>query len=87
VGPRRAPGRLPRNPIGDEVEQNALRIASVWLPSVRVEGQDVVAGTDVIHLEADIHALADNPNGFAKDEFVPYMQIAYEIAPAAGGRR
>jgi uncharacterized protein involved in high-affinity Fe2+ transport len=72
-------------PIGEEVEQNALRIAAVWLPSVRVEGQGVIAGTDVIHLEADVHALADNPNGFAKDEFVPYLQIAYEIAPAAGG--
>jgi uncharacterized protein involved in high-affinity Fe2+ transport len=71
-------------PIGDD-ERNALRIAAVWLPSVRVEGQAVVAGTDVIHLEADVHALADNPNGFAKDEFVPYLQIAYEISPAAGG--
>jgi uncharacterized protein involved in high-affinity Fe2+ transport len=72
-------------PIGEDIERNHLRIAAVWLPSVLVEGQTVTAGTDIIHLEADVHALADNPNGLAMDEFVPYLEIAYEIAPAAGG--
>jgi periplasmic iron binding protein len=72
-------------PIGEEVERNSLRVAAVWLPSVQVEGQVVTAGTDVIHLEADVHATAGNPNGLAKDEFVPYLQIAYEVVPAAGG--
>ncbi len=41
---------------------------------------------DVIHLEADIHATADNPNGFARDEFVPYLKVHYEILPAGGGK-
>ena len=43
------------------------------------------AGSDVIHLEADIHATEGNANGFAKDEFVPYLKIRYAITPADGG--
>ncbi len=39
----------------------------------------------MIHLEADIKATEDNPNGFAKDEFVPYLKVAYAIVPASGG--
>ena len=41
--------------------------------------------TDLIHLEADVKATQDNPNGFAKDEFVPYLKIAYSVVPAKGG--
>lgn len=68
-------------PIGDEVNHDAagLRIAAVWLPGVTMEGGKPVAGTDVIHLEADVHAMEGNRNGFARDEFVPYLKIAYEV--------
>jgi hypothetical protein len=72
-------------PIGEEIQRNHLQIAAVWLPSVRVDGQEVTAGTDLIHLEADVHALAENPNGLALGEFVPYLKIDYAIVPAAGG--
>jgi periplasmic iron binding protein len=72
-------------PIGDEQEQNHLRIRAVWLPSVEVEGMKVLAGTDVIHLEADIHATRGNPNGFGLDEFVPYLVVTYSIQPVSGG--
>jgi uncharacterized protein involved in high-affinity Fe2+ transport len=73
-------------PIGDEVLKNHLRIAAVWLPPIAMGGMPAMpAGGDVIHLEADIHATEGNPNGFAKDEFVPYMKIRYAITPAAGG--
>lgn len=72
-------------PIGEEVERNGLRIAAVWMPSVEVEDQKIVSGSDVIHLEADVHATEGNPNGFALGEFVPYLKISYTIEPAAGG--
>jgi periplasmic iron binding protein len=72
-------------PIGDAVEQNHMRIQAVWLPPVAVEGLPALMGADVIHLEADIHATAGNPNGFAKDEFVPYLKVAYLIVPRDGG--
>jgi periplasmic iron binding protein len=73
------------HPIGDPQERNHMRIAAVWLPSVAVEGMPDMPGADLIHLEADVHATEGNPNGFAKDEFVPYLKIAYEIIPRAGG--
>jgi uncharacterized protein involved in high-affinity Fe2+ transport len=74
-------------PIGEQVERDGMRIAAVWLPSVEFEGggAPVVSGSDVIHLEADIHALAGNPNGFAEDEFVPYLVISYRVVPASRG--
>ena len=63
-----------------------MRIAAVWLPPIAMEGMPATsAGGDVIHLEADIHATEGNPNGFAKDEFVPYLKIRYAID--AGRRR
>jgi len=71
-------------PIGDEVEQNHLRIAAVWLPAVHLAGEPASAD-DVIHLEADVRSTEGNPNGFAKDEFVPYLVIRYTIQPSKGG--
>jgi uncharacterized protein involved in high-affinity Fe2+ transport len=71
-------------PIGDEVERNGMRIAAVWLPPVAMDGS-MVGGSDVIHLEADVKAIEGNPHGFALGEFVPYLKVAYTIAPAGGG--
>lgn len=79
-------GSFREYPIGDEVLLNHLRIAAVWLPPIAMEGMPATsAGGDVIHLEADVHATEGNPNGFAKDEFVPYLKIRYAIRPADGG--
>ncbi len=72
-------------PIGDEMVKNAVQVAAVWLPSVQMEGMGGLSDSDVIHLEADVRATEGNPNGFAKDEFVPYLKIAYTISPAGGG--
>lgn len=69
--------------IGDEVVRNHMTIAAVWLPPVGMAGMPAPSD-DVIHLEADVHATADNPNGFAKDEFVPYMKVRYELSDSAG---
>jgi periplasmic iron binding protein len=82
VPPR--PGSL-EHPIGDDVVKHHINIAAVWLPAVGMAGMPEPL-SDVIHLEADIHATADNPNGFAKDEFVPYLKIKYELSDAKGGK-
>jgi uncharacterized protein involved in high-affinity Fe2+ transport len=74
-------------PIGDEVVKDHMRIAAVWLPPIAMEMEGMPpmsAGGDLIHLEADIHATEENPNGFARDEFVPYLKIRYTITPAGG---
>ncbi len=72
-------------PIGDEMVKNAMQVAAVWLPSVRMEGMESLSDPALIHLEADVRATEGNPNGFAKDEFVPYLKIAFTISPAGGG--
>jgi len=37
------------------------------------------SGGDMIHLEADIHATADNPYGYADGAWVPYLTVAYAL--------
>ncbi len=61
-----------------------MLIKAVWLPPVQMEEMEFPTSTHLIHLEADIHATEGNRNGFAKDEFVPYLVIHYTIAPADG---
>jgi periplasmic iron binding protein len=68
-------------PIGEPVEKNGLRVAAVYLQGVvmdPVTGDCGPADADV-HLEADIHALKANPNGFAAGEWVPYLGVSYEL--------
>src|SRR5262245_30145221 len=68
-------------PIGDDVERNHMRIAAVWLPPVQIEGMNGPAPSDMIHIEADIHATAENLNGCALNEFIPYLTVRYAIVP------
>ena len=84
--PTSAPGALRpagfrEYPIGDEVERNQMRIAAVWLPPVQMEGMAGPASSDLIHIEADIHATEGNRNGCPKDEFIPYLTVSYAIVP------
>jgi uncharacterized protein involved in high-affinity Fe2+ transport len=67
------------------VVKNHMTVAAVWLPSVGMAGMPEPS-SDVIHLEADVRATADNPNGFAKDEFVPYLKIRYDLIDPASGK-
>ncbi len=69
------------HPIGDEVIKNHIQVAAVWLDAVGMAGMPT-PGNDIIHVEADIHATAENPNGFAKDEFVPYLKVKYKVIDA-----
>jgi periplasmic iron binding protein len=68
-------------PIGDDVERNQMRIAAVWLPPVQMEGMSGPTPSDMIHIEADIHATEGNKNGCPKDEFIPYLNVHYAIEP------
>ena len=72
-------------PIGDEVERNQIRVAAVWLPAVMMDNMPSDPTMHPIHIEADVKAAENNANGFAKDEKIPYLKIAYAVVPAAGG--
>ena len=77
----RQPAGFREYPIGDEFQKNEMLIKAVWLPPVQMEVMDGPTSANLIHLEADIHATEGNRNGFAKDEFVPYLVIHYTIVP------
>jgi len=83
----RPPAGFREYPIGDDVERNQIRIAAVYLPPVQMEGMTDTSSSALIHLEADIHATEGNRNGFAKDEFVPYLRVHYTIVPAGVSER
>jgi uncharacterized protein involved in high-affinity Fe2+ transport len=67
-------------PIGQPIERDGMEIGAVYLQSVVMEPMlpGMSADTD-IHLEADIHALKDNPNGFGPGDWVPYLGITYRL--------
>jgi hypothetical protein len=66
-----------------ETERNGMLITAVWLPPIQMEDQQLPQHTHVIHLEADIHALPGNKNGFGMGAWIPYLTVTYEIRPVA----
>lgn len=67
--------------IGDPRILNGMEIAAVYLQPVEMEpaGMMRAAAESDIHLEADIHAGADNRNGFAKGNWIPHLVVQYEL--------
>jgi uncharacterized protein involved in high-affinity Fe2+ transport len=66
-------------PIGEPVEKNGMEIAAVYLQAVTMEPNQPGMTPADIHLEADIHAIKGNNNGFAEGEWMPYLGITYHI--------
>ncbi|HLA35114.1 MAG TPA: iron transporter [Rhodocyclaceae bacterium] len=69
-------------PIGVPQQRAGMEIAAVYLQPIEMEPEGMmrkVAESD-IHIEADIHALANNPHGFEEGAWVPYLVIKYEVA-------
>lgn len=62
-------------PLGQPVIKNGMEIQGVYLQPITMdteEGQHAMSHLPAdkadIHLEADIHAVEDNPNGFAEGD-------------------
>ena len=73
-------------PIGKPVDAAGMEIGAVYLQPIMMDPPAIMAPaakTD-IHLEADIHALANNPNGFAEGDWMPYLQITYKLTKEGG---
>lgn len=68
-------------PIGEPVLAGGLEVAAVYLQPIEMDPPGMMrdAAQSDVHLEADIQATADNPNGFSEGDWVPYLQIAYEL--------
>jgi len=76
-------------PIGAPQQGHGMEIGAVYLQPVAMEPGDMMrkAVDSDVHMEADIHALADNPNGFAEGEWIPYLLVKYEITRQGGSKK
>lgn len=74
-------------PIGEPVLANGMEIAAVYLQPIEMEPAGMMrpAAESDIHIEADIHALADSPHGLAEGDWVPYLNIHYTLTNTASG--
>lgn len=80
--------KLKEYPAGEEKEINHMKIAAVYLKPIDMEprGTDLPASQADIHLEADIHALKGNPNGFGAGEWIPYLTVKYNLVNTDTGK-
>jgi periplasmic iron binding protein len=74
-------------PIGTPQNIAGMEVAAVYLQAVEMEpeGHMRKATESDIHLEADIHALASNPNGFAEGMWMPYLLVKFELTKLPDG--
>lgn len=76
-----APGAAREYYIGGPVKTHDMEIVGNYLTGIEMAPMPpgMVHGPDVIHVEADVHATADNPNGFADGAWIPYLSVDYTI--------
>ncbi len=76
-------------PIGEPIKMNEMEIAAVYLEPIDMEprGMGLAAAQSDIHLEADIHAIEGNKNGFGKGEWMPYLTISYKLVNTDTGAK
>ncbi|MDN5787110.1 iron transporter [Pseudorhodobacter sp.] len=76
------PAAATEYPIGEPQNGGGLEVGAVYLQPIVMDpaGMMAPAADSDIHLEADVHALAGNPNGLAEGEWAPYLQISYQLS-------
>jgi uncharacterized protein involved in high-affinity Fe2+ transport len=68
--------------VGGPVHQHDMEIVANYLVGIEMAPMTPdmpMAGPDIIHLEADVHATADNVYGYPDGAWVPYLTIAYTL--------
>ncbi|MDR9804668.1 iron transporter [Rhizobium hidalgonense] len=75
-------------PVGSPQIEAGMEVAAVYLQPVEMEppGMMLLAADSDIHLEADIHATAENRNGFAEGDWVPNLHVEYKVRNIDSGR-
>jgi uncharacterized protein involved in high-affinity Fe2+ transport len=73
--------------IGGPVKQADMEIVANYLKGIQMAPMpgvmtDMAESGDAIHLEADIHATADNPYGYPDGAWVPYLRVDYDLKKA-----
>jgi uncharacterized protein involved in high-affinity Fe2+ transport len=67
--------------VGGPVEKEDMEIVANYLVGVEMAPmtESMAHGPDVIHLEADVHATADNKNGYPDGAWIAYLTIDYAV--------
>ena len=67
--------------VGGPVQKNDMEIVANYLLGIEMAPMlpNMAHGSDVIHLEADVHATADNSHGYPDGAWIAYLTIAYTI--------
>lgn len=68
-------------PIGKPLNAGGMEINTVYLQPITMEPAGMMrdAAKSDIHLEADIHAIKNNPNGYAEGDWIPGLEITYKL--------
>ncbi|MCA3865782.1 MAG: iron transporter, partial [Burkholderia sp.] len=68
-------------PIGKQQIQGGMEIGAVYLQPITMDPEGMMrkASDSDVHLEADIHAVKNNPTGFAEGDWMPYLQVTYKL--------
>ncbi|UBX49553.1 iron transporter [Providencia alcalifaciens] len=73
-------------PLGQPVIKNGMEIQGVYLQPITMdtgEGHQKMSHLPAdkadVHLEADIRAVEENPNGFAEGDWMPYLTVEYTV--------
>lgn len=71
-------------PIGQPHVEGGMEVAAVYLQPIQMEPAGMMrdAKKSDVHLEADIHAVKDNVNGFGEGAWVPGLAIRYKLTKA-----
>ena len=74
-------------PIGAPQNVAGMEIGAVYLQPIEMEPEGHMhrAAESDIHLEADIHALDSNPNGYPEGSWIPFLLVKYELTKLPGG--
>jgi uncharacterized protein involved in high-affinity Fe2+ transport len=69
-------------PIGQPHVEGGMEVAAVYLQPIEMEPVGMMRDAKIsdIHLEADIHAVKGNRNGFGEGDWMPNLVVRYQIS-------
>ncbi len=79
-----APLAAKEYPVGEPKNVAGMEIGAVYLQPIEMEPAGMMrdAKESDVHLEADVKAAKGNPNGFAEGDWIPYLDISFELTKA-----
>jgi uncharacterized protein involved in high-affinity Fe2+ transport len=68
-------------PLGEKVTKEGMEIGALYLTGVEMDRMPagMGMGKEAVHLEAVVHATKDEAHGFAAGQWIPYLDIHYEL--------